>query len=276
MIVRNFLGALLLLPVICLAEAPAVIVEQKTTYELDMFSLISFGLAIAALILSIFMAWLSWQFYVKSTQASDKTNETVTKIETLVSGIQTNITQIVQRTVSYWIESGGGDGELSESKREIYEKLNDLEGAIQSSGAGVSDNTQILKDVSALKEQLDELGRGIREAQIKSLFRTLDPEVQTMVYSQEITNSDSNEQSGLVRIKLLRPTKIATATIKFSPNFQQPPTITASLISSPYDDASGISAKAGTPSVKGCNLHLNGSSPLKIGEYVFEFVAKSC
>ena len=261
------------LPIACFAEAAA---DGKVTYELDMFSLISFGLAIAALVLSIFMAWLSWQFYVKSTQAADKTNETVTKIETLVAGVQTNITEIVQRAVGYWIESGGGDGQVTESKREVYERLNELEQSIQKAGSGAGDNAHLLQEVSALKGQLDELGRGIRESQIKTLFPNIDTEIQTMKYSQEITSADSREQTGLMRINVLRPTKIATANIKFNPVFETEPNIIATLISSPYEDESLISAKAGTPSLRGCNVHLNSTTPLKTGEYVFEFVAKVC
>jgi len=260
------------MPMICFAEAS---VDGKTTYELDMFSLLSFGLAIAALVLSIFMAWLSWQFYVKSTQAADKTNETVTKIETLVAGVQANITEIVQRTVGYWIESGGGDGQVTESKREVYERLNELEQSIQNAGSGAGDTTHLLQEVSALKIQLDELGRGIRESQIKTLFPNIDTEIPTMKYSQEITSADPKEQAGLMRINVLRPTKIATANIKFNPIFSTVPEITATLVSSPYEDDSLISAKAGTPSLRGCNVHLNSTTPLKAGEYIFEFVAKT-
>lgn len=258
------------IPMVCFADASA---GGKATYELDMFSLVSFGLAIAALVLSIFMAWLSWQFYIKSTQAADKTNETVTKIETLVAGVQANITEIVQRTVGYWIESGGGDGQVTESKREVYERLSELEQSIQNSGGG-GDTAHLLQEVSALKIQLDELGRGIRESQIKTLFPNIDTEMPTMKYSQEITSADAGEQSGLMRINVLKPTKIATANIKFNPTFATEPSITATLVSSPYEDDSLISAKAGTPSTRGCNVHLNSSAPLKVGEYIFEFVAK--
>ena len=269
---RNLLALIITtMPIACLAEATS---EGKVTYELDMFSLVSFGLAIAALVLSIFMAWLSWQFYVKSTQAADKTNETVTKIETLVAGVQSNITEIVQRAVGYWIESGGGDGQVNESKREVYERLNELEQSIQRAGDGAGDNTHLLQEVSALKAQLDELGRGIRESQIKTLFPNIDTDIQTMKYSQEITSADANEQTGLMRINVLKPTRIATASIKFNPTFESEPNVSATLISSPYEDQASISAKAGTPSLRGCNVHLNSATPLKTGEYIFEFTAK--
>lgn len=269
---RKILLLFILFPAVCVAETSPVTTAK--TYELDMFSLLSFGLAIAALALSIFMAWLSWQFYVKSTQATDKTNETVTKIETLVAGIQTNITEIVQRAVGYWIHSDGGDGQVTESKREVYERLSELEQSIQNSTAG-GDTANLLKEVSALKMQLDELGRGIRESQIKTLFPSIETEVQVLRYSQEITNSDGSEQAGVIRIHVLKPTKIATAPVKFNPPFDVAPELTANLISSPYTDPSEISAKPGTPGLRGCNIHLNSITPLKIGEYVFEFLAKS-
>lgn len=249
--------------------------EVSKTYELDMFSLISFGLAISALVMSLFMAWLSWQFYVKSTQTTEKTNETVTKIEALIAGVQTNITEIVQRAVGYWIESGGGDGQITQSKQEVYEKLEELEKTIQSSTDGTGNTSSLLKEVSALKTQIDELGRGIRESQIKALFPGIDQGAQVLRYSQEVTNSDNSEQAGILRINVLKPTKIATAPIKFSPPFESEPELTATLIDSPYDNASQILAKPGTPGLRGCNIHLNSNSSLKVGEYVFEFLAKS-
>lgn len=270
---RKIILLFLLVPAICAADTTAAVTSK--TYELDMFSLISFGLAIAALALSFFMAWLSWQFYVKSTRATDKTNETVTRIETLVAGIQTNITEIVQRAVGYWIESGGGDGQVTQSKREVYEKLDELEKAIQNTPVGTTDTTSLLKEVSALKMQMDELGRGIRESQIKTLFPSIEPGTQVLKYSQETTNSDISEQAGVIRINVLKPTKIATAPIKFTPSFEAAPELTASLISSPYSDASEISAKPGTPGLRGCNIHLNSGTDLRVGEYVFEFLAKS-
>lgn len=275
MSIRKFIPILLSLsPNLCVAvETPPI--SATKTYQLDMFSLVSFGLAIAALALSFFMAWLSWQFYVKSTQSTDKTNETVTKIESLVAGIQTNITEIVQRAVGYWIDSGGGDGQVTQSKRELYERITGLEDAIKKSASGAGDPDGPLKEVTALKLQLDELSRGIRESQIKTLFPNIEPEAQAVKYAQELTNSDGVEQVGVIRINVLRPTKIATATVKFNPPFTSLPQMNANLISSPYEDDSEITAKPGTPGLRGCNIHLNSSAPLKVGEYVFEFQAKA-
>lgn len=252
--------------------AAEVALSAPRIYQIDMFSLISFGLAITALFLATFMGWLSWEFYKKSTEASDKTSETVTRVETLVSGIQSNISEIVQRAVSYWIESGGGNGEIDQSKLEVYEKLNELEQLIQTGGNGNTEN--LLKEVSALKTQMDELSRGIRESQIKTLFPNIVDDTPTLKYEQQKTRSDQSEETGVLRISVLRPTRIATAPLKFDVSFKAPPELMATLVSSPYDDASTISAKPGTPTMRGANIHLNNATPLKPGLYVFEYLAR--
>lgn len=263
----------LLLPVAVMASepnSPAPVAPH--VYQLDMFSLLSFGLAITALLLAFFMAWLSWEFYKKSAEASDKTNATVTRVETLVAGVQSNISDIVNRAVNYWIETGGGDGQINQSKLEVYEKLSELEEAIHKGGDG---NTKgLLQEVAALKAQLDELGRGIRESQIKALFPRIVDDAPTVRYEQEVTRSDQKEQAGVIRVSVLRPTNVATATLRFNPSFSAPPLLSATLVSSPYDDASSISAKAGTPGERAVNIHLNSSIPLKSGVYVFEYVAR--
>lgn len=243
-------------------------------YQLDMFSLISFGLAVTALLLAFFMAWLSWEFYKRSKESSDKTNETVTRVETLIAGVQSNISEIVNRAVNHWIATGGGDGQLNQSKQEIYEKLSELEKAIQSGGN--TDSEGLLKEVATLKSQLDELGRGIRESQIKALFPSAVDETPALRYEQEATRTNDKEQSGVLRIFVLRPTKIATATVRFNPIFSSTPVFNADLVDSPYEDPSKITAKAGAPSARAGNIHLNSSANLKVGTYVFEYVAKEC
>ncbi|MGE8516470.1 MAG: hypothetical protein ACN6OM_07630 [Alcaligenes nematophilus] len=268
--------AVLLLILFC-TPVVAAITEDNTQiatrlYQLDMFSLISFGLAITALLLAFFMAWLSWEFYKRSKESSDKTNETVTRVETLIAGVQASISEIVNRAVNHWIATGGGDGQINQSKQEIYDKLGELEQAIQSGGNANSEG--LLKEVATLKSQFDELGRGIRESQIKALFPSAVDEIPALRYEQEITRADNKEQSGFLRIFVLRPTRIATATVRFDPIFSSAPELNANLISSPYENTSEISAKPGTPSERAGNIHLNSTTTLKSGTYIFEYVAR--
>lgn len=273
MFIKVFCGLFLVLcgSAIAATSGEATQVAARV-YQLDMFSLISFGLAITALLLAFFMAWLSWEFYKRSKESSDKTNETVTRVETLIAGVQSNITEIVNRAVNHWIATGGGDGQINQSKQEIYEKLGELEKAIQSGGN--VDSEGLLKEVATLKSQFDELGRGIRESQIKALFPTSVDEAPALRYEQQVTRADDKEQSGMLRISVLRPTRVATAAVRFDPVFSTPPELNANLVDSPYEDTSEISAKAGTPSTRTGNIHLNSPSILRPGTYTFEYVAK--
>ena len=264
-----------ILPLVAATRAMAQDTATTTApklYSFDIFSLLSFGLTITALLLSFFMAWLSWQFYVKSVEASEKTNETVTKIEVLVSGIQSSISEIVNRAVTHWVE-GSETSDLGEANQELMSKLGELEEALKAGGE--TDQTEVFKDISELRSQVEALSRTSREMQIKTIFPRYGSERKVVEAEQEITSSEGSSQTGILRVKVLHPTKIATATLRFSPAFAHPPEVTADLVDSPLDDTSTISAKPGSPSKGACNFHINSKSELPKGEYTFEFKAVS-
>jgi len=216
-------------------------------YSFDIFSLISFGLTITALLLSFFMAWLSWQFYSKSVAASEKTHETVTKIEGIVAGVHNNISEIVNRAVTHWVE-GGESTDLREANQRLMDKFEALEGAIKS-GNG-ADQAEVLQDIKGLRFQVEELSRASREMQIKNIFPGYGSERKVVDATQEITSSEEFSQTGVLRVKVLRPTKVATATLWFDPAFTNSPQVTAELVASPLEDTSALTAKPGAPSRK--------------------------
>lgn len=241
-------------------------------YQMDMFSLLSFGLAITALLLSFFMAWLSWEMFKKSNQANENSSQTLIKIEALVTGVQTSISEIVKRAVSYWIDARQDeDGAVSQSQKEMYEKIDVLEKAISEKGPS---DTDVLSKVSELKSHLDDLAKGIRESKIRTMFPNLDEDERTVKSLQIVTKTTEKEEAGVFKITVLKPTKIATATIKFARIFTKQPKIETKLIGSPYEDKSVISAKPGTPSSRDCNIHLNAADDLMLGEYVFNYEVK--
>jgi CHASE3 domain sensor protein len=251
----------------------AAIASAPKLYSFDIFSLLSFGLTITALLLSFFMAWLSWQFYSKSIEASEKTHETVTKIEGLVAGVQSNISDIVNKAVTHWVE-GGEASSLGEANHDLMQKFAELEAAISNDNG--QDQSEVLTDIKELRHQVEQLSRSSREIQIKSIFPNFGSEQKVVEASQEITSSDEGSQKGVLRIMIIRPTKIATAALHFEPAFKKAPVVSAELISSPpMDNTATFSAKPGTPSEKSCNFHLNSGSELPAGEYVFEFDAAS-
>ncbi|SFI55103.1 hypothetical protein [Albimonas pacifica] len=250
----------------------AAIAAAPKLYSFDIFSLLSFGLTITALLLSFFMAWLSWQFYAKSVDASEKTHETVTKIEALVGGVQSNISEIVNRAVTHWVE-GKESSDLGEASQDLMSKFGELEEAIKA-GSSIDQN-ELLKDIKDLRAQMEALSRTSREMQIKTIFPRYGSERKVVEAEQEITSSDGSSQTGILRVKILHPTKIATATLRFDPAFAHPPKVTAELVASPSEDMSTISAKPGSPSKGACNFHINSKSELPKGEYTFEFKAVS-
>lgn len=248
--------------------------SQAHTYTLDLFSLISFGLAIAALVLSCFMGWLSWEFYKKSSQASEKSGEAVARIEVLIGGIQDDIADIIQRTVAYWIDSSGGDSEVTQSKQELYAKFAELEEKLKAGGQ--NNSTDLLAQVAQIKTQMDELSRGLRESRVRTMFPTLGDDRPAVRTSQQVTTANDKEQSGLLSVSVLRPVPIATGTGKFSPIFASVPTLETKLVKSPYENVSDVISRQGVGKTSDFNVHLNGGgTPLRTGEYVFEYAAKN-
>ncbi|MCC1480829.1 hypothetical protein [Roseibaca sp. Y0-43] len=148
------------------AENPAIDTAPKL-YSFDIFSLLSFGLTITALLISFFMAWLSWQFYTKSVEASEKTHETVTKIEALVGGVQSSISEIINRAITHWVE-GKESSDLGEANQDVMSKLEEIEEALKA-GNG-SDQSEVLRDIKDLRAQVETLSRKSREMQIKTIF----------------------------------------------------------------------------------------------------------
>lgn len=251
--------------------------DAAKVYQIDLFSIISFSLAIAALVLSIFMGWLSWEFYKKSTEASETTQQAVTKIEAAVLGVQSDITEIVRRAVGYWTD--GGTEEVANQNEALTQKVEELSAKIQTI-SGTATNKQELEAklaelVQLQKDQISNLSSSIRDAKAKAFFPSIDkgPVVQLTQNSQ--TNTDS-EKSGELDIEVMRPSKIATATGKFAPSFTSLPSLSVTLISGPVSDLSEIIVTSGVGKPSDFNVHLKGRTGLLAsGTYVVKYTAKT-
>lgn len=252
--------------------------EIANTYTLDMFSLLSFALAATALLLSGFMAWLSWELYKKSSDAADKTQEAVIRIESTVSGVQTDITEIVRRAVGYWIGNSDAPSqelqyydELTSKFEELNEKINDLK-------KGGQNTDQLNEAISELRkvqnQQISNLKSSLFEAKIRSIFPSAEkgPAVDL---DQEVELSTDESNSGLLHIEVLRVVKNATGTGKFRPVMKAVPSLTASIESSPYEDNEGVLVTYGAGKPTDFNVHLKreDGAPLKIGKYVVRYKA---
>ena len=247
-------------------------------YTIDLFSIISFALAIAAFFVSAFLGWLSWQFYKKSSEVSEKTNEAVSRVETSISGIQSDITEIVRRAVGYWVD-GSGANESPEQIDDLNQKIEELRKQIAALGEGKPEAEDIEKKFDELlrfqQNQLRNLNTSLFDAKVRSIFPSADkgPAVEL---SQNTTKNDKDIKEGQLIIEVTRPVKIATATGKFAPLFDDIPELSVELESSPYGDGGDIMITSGVGKTSDFNVHLKSyEGLLKPGQYVVNYVAKA-
>ena len=245
-------------------------------YQLDLFSIISFGLAIAAFIVSIFMGWLSWEFYKKSATDSEKTQQAVTKIETAVLSIQSEITEIVRRAVGYWTGSEETSDVVNQSSA-LTSKVEELASQIKLlSGASANKpdlDAKLAELVQLQKEQVVAFSNTVTDARVRALF----PSVDRGPVSQVTISFDSNLEnlkSGELIVNVLRPSKIATATCKFYQSFTKLPELKVELLRIPGSDLSKVQIKSGVGKSSEFNVHLISSEGLlQPGEYIIKFTA---
>lgn len=220
--------------------------------------------------------WLDWEFYKKSTDASEKTQQAVTKIETAVLGVQSDITEIVRRAVGYWI-AGGATEETIDQTEALAQKIEELSAQIQKVSGG-SDNEQGLEHklaelVQLQKEQIFNLNNSVLDAKAKAFFPSIDKGPVAQLTQNILTNT-TIEKTGELLIEVLRPSRIATATGKFTPPFTSLPSLSVELVSGPVSDLSEIGVTSGVGKLFNFNVHLKGRTGLLAsGTYVVKYTA---
>ncbi len=248
------------------------------TYNLDMFSLISFGLAIASIIFSVFMGWLSWELYKKSSDASDKTQEAVIRIEASVVGIRGDITEIVKRAVSYWVNDNPSEQIPDLQKSDVTEKLEEITKRLtelSSSDPKAKEIEDRIKEVlNSHQQEINKLNSSLLNAKVQNIFPSANTTTAISLFQDGLSNTDT-EKTGQLIIKINKPIKIATATGKFLPSFKAPPELKVKLISSPYTDMSQIHVTSGVGQFSDFHVHLKvPGSLLREGEYIVEYDAR--
>lgn len=262
---------MLLVPSVVLA-ADNTPVEPSKIYQMDMFSIISFALAIAALILSLFMAWLSWEFYKKSTEASNKSNEAVVKIETAVLSIQSEITEIVRRAVGYW--TGTDSEEDVDDAAALATKVEELSTQIKALAGDAAKKheleAKLAEMVAMQKSQAAALNASIKEAKVRAIFPSVERDAVADVTHNILSNTET-EKTGELVIKVLRPSKVVTSTAKFSPPFTTPPKLEAHLVDV---ETKSVRLSSGVGLGSNFNVHLTSNGGLVApGTYVVKYKA---
>ncbi len=224
------------------------------------------------------MGWLSWELYKKSSDASDKTQQSVIRIEASVLGVKSDITEIVKRAVSYWVEDNPTEQETETTKSDVTEKLEEITKRLTDLSSGDPKAKEIedrIKEVlNAHQQEINKLNSSLLSAKVKNIFPSANTLTALSLIQSGVTNTDK-EKKGQLIIKINRPLKIGTATGKFNPPFSTDPDLKAKLVSAPYDDISQIVLTSGIGQFSDFHVHLRiPGSLLREGDYIVEYEAK--
>jgi len=236
-------------------------------YHLDLFSVISFGLAIAAFMLSIFAAWLSWEFYKKSTETLDLVRSSVSSIETSVSGVQSNITEIVQTAVKHWTQNAAVGTETQYVAEEAYRELKDKIDAVK--GTDPELQTKLDSFLSGINESMSSL-----RAQAIFPSGKFEPPIfgPSILVSQHVDEDTAEKLSGRVTFDVRRNTKNATCRLQVE-NVGRFDSVDLELIALPSGVGSQeFKLRHGIDRNFHLNVHLAGD--IKEGTYVIAFRAE--
>ena len=247
--------------------------------SLNLFVLISFGLAVAALGFTIFTIWLSWELYKQSREQNDSVKDSVARIDASVTGIKQDITEIVQRAVAYWTQASGGPleeetqtatlEEFTAAIDEIRSKIAAIEAA---GGPNISD--EIKKLTQAQHSQTERWLASPREARTHAIFPGIEVVRPAVNVSQDIIHRDEEEERGRLSIIIIRRVPAATGTGRFSPPFSTKPHMQINLVSSPPAVEGSTLVRVGVGTNFDFNVHLRiEQGLLALGEYQLEYKA---
>lgn len=266
------------------AAATPVVAKQAPApvaiYQMDLFSIISFGLAIAALIISLLMGWLSWEFYKKSAESSDKSQQAVIKIETAVLNIQSEITEIVRRAVGFW--TGGTNSQEVEQAVELTHKYDELAAQI----AAVSDTAANKEELEAKftelvrlqRDQTAALSATIAETKARAIFPSIADRGPVVDIVHTVNENTTDLMSGRFVLDVLRPSRVVTANEKFSAPFMNATKLEVTLVDAPGGDFKCARLSSGIGRHGDFNVHLHpvgGSATglVQPGKYTIDYTA---
>jgi len=279
---KNALASVLMLGSTSLVAQPAASNAVVVTYQMDLFSIISFALAIAAFIVSLFMGWLSWEFYKKSSDASEKSQQAVTKIETAVLSIQSDITEIVRRAVGYW--TGGTPEQDVSDTSALAKKVDEMSVQIDLVGGNAANKHELDSKLAELvkmqRDQIAALNASVAEAKVRAIFPGIADRGPVAEVTHTVTSNTESEMSGQIVLSVQRPSRVVTATAKFDPPFSNATALDVSLIDAPSGKLGQVRLNSGIGRFGDFNIHLHplggaASGLVDPGTYVVEYKATS-
>jgi hypothetical protein len=250
-------------------------------YQLDLFSLISFGLSIASLVVTIFLGWLSWRFYVQSNTSAEKSQEAVSKIESTVVGIQSDIKEIVRQAVGQW--TGGQVAEEAIEAGSLNAKFEELASQINQLAGNAANKEEMEKKLAEIlqiqREQVSNFTAAANEAKARALFPSINERGPVSEYTHTVIPQVGNTRRGQLVITVHRAVKVVTHTFTFEPALKWPPLVTAKLVNEDPFKSPFLRVTCGLGHEQQMNIHLMsqggllGAAMVQPGTYVVEYEA---
>ena len=245
-------------------------------YQMDLFSIISFALAIASLFISIFMGILSWLFYSKSDDISKNINTIVSELRVTINNVESQIKTIVTDVVKHWLDSDNQNNVNSPEMQEITDRIEQLLAQLKKDSRS-DQNVSISEQIQQLFDlQKTELSK-IKDSLIEKQIQTIIPNINTSAVSilqQELTKCESNRIEGTITLKVNREVVVASGRGQINQNNTHFTKMKLELLSSPCSVNHIFSYNPGGITTTYFNIHINAIAPniIPIGEYKFKYI----
>jgi hypothetical protein len=240
-------------------------------YNLDLFSIISFGLAIASIILALFSMYLSWKFYVESQRSSEKTSASVSKIELIAFNIEGNIKTIVEKTMTYLMSKGDAAYESTTESTQIYTKLSELISLLEKKPDS-DNNIDIANTIEELRKKFENFENKEKSYQIKNLFSSPDDSIKNVSYNKFAMDLSHGNESGIITVTVSKPMPVATVIIYLERSTKE--NLNINLKSSDNDINNEIEFKTVRIGPHSFSIHIYSKGLINPGEYRFIYNVK--
>ena len=151
----------------------SVVSQIQKIYQLDIFSIINFGLSIAALIVTCFMGILSWLFYKESKKDSDSTQKALVKIEKLAANIEADMMDIIRRIIGNMTNNISGStlvndgGVLMNKVEDISRRLDEVSVGIEKEQSGKKEINDLISEFKNIVKEQNELQNALNAKSVE-------------------------------------------------------------------------------------------------------------
>ena len=151
----------------------SIVSQIQKIYQLDLFSIINFGLSIAALIVTCFMGLLSWLFYKESKKDSDSTQKALGKIEKLATNIEADMMDIIRSIIANMTNNISGStlvndgGVLMNKVEDISRRLDEVSVGMEKEQSGKKEISDLISEFKNIVKEQSELQNALNAKSVE-------------------------------------------------------------------------------------------------------------